>query len=74
MTFQSLLQSALDQYSGEIQGGVYQESHNKQSHFGVNVHPKVMLCPIHYAIDAVAGPAKLPVRLKLISGLILSFF
>ena len=74
MTRQSLLQSALDQYSGEIQGKVYQESPNEQGCLGVTAHPGVILRLICSAVDVAAGPAELPVRLMLRFGLILSFF
>ena len=69
-----LLQADLDQYSGEIQGEIYQESPNKQGHLGVTAHPKVMLRIICSAINVVDEPVELLVQLILSSGLILSFF
>ena len=74
LTRQWSLQADLDQYSGEIQGEVSQESPNKHRHLGVTVRPKVVMRLIHSTIDVVVGLAELPVQLMLISGLMLSFF
>ena len=74
LTCQALLQANLDQYSGEIQGKVYQESPNEQGCLGVTAHPGVILRLICSAVDVADGPAELLVQLMLRFGLILSFF